>query len=112
MEEAEELRASGDNDGFFLFKSACGAALERFRERTGYDEYEYDVVKFRADCRKYDTGFLKQTMEQTIYTLADGDIRKLEYAKKMKITEASKIMLIKEINAFKEWYQAEVLKGD
>lgn len=51
-------------------------------------------------------------MEQTIYTLADGDITRFEYVKKMKVTEASRIMLIKEINAFKEWYQSEVMKGD
>lgn len=35
---------------------------------------------------------------------------KFGFVKKMKVSEASKVMLIKEINAFRQWWQGEVAK--
>lgn len=45
-----------------------------------------------------------------MYELSGGDFTKFDSAKKMKVSEASVIMMIKEINAFKKWYQYEANK--
>lgn len=81
-----------------------------FQKRCGYSDTEYDVVRFRSECAKHDTGFLKNTYEQIVYELAGGDVTKFEAVKNIKVGEASVIILIKEINAFKEWFAGDVIK--
>ena len=61
---------------------------------------------------KYDTGYLNWTFEDMIYTICDGDFTKFEAARKMKITEAQKILLIKDKNNFMQWYQYEQIKDN
>lgn len=45
-----------------------------------------------------------------LYELSGGDVTKIGYVRKMKVSEASIVMLIKEINAFRQWWQGEVMK--
>jgi len=45
-----------------------------------------------------------------LYELSNGDITQFEKVKKMKVSEASIVMMIKEINAFKQWWAGEATR--
>ncbi len=78
--------------------------LNELKDRLGWKEYDRAILKWRYDRSKSTPRFIRGTIESYVYALAGGDFTKMEAVKKMKISEAEKLKVLKDLEGFLIWY--------
>jgi hypothetical protein len=76
-----------------------------FKAQLGWNDFDFDVIRWRNEVHKKSPAWLRGSGDQLIWALAEGDVSRLEQIRKMDITDALKILVLKEVEAFKMWYQ-------
>ena len=103
--ETFTIRVRRGGTGFFRIESEVESDVDRLKAQLGWDDYAFDVVKWRSEVHKRSPGWLRAAGDSLAWALADGDASKIPAVKKMEITEALKILVMKQADAFKVWYQ-------